>query len=839
MIALNKLTLYIILLIAALIIIPVTGCMMSSSREVTTVKAPMEDHLQTGGVLATPLVEETSSPREQSSSKDNNIKLSLSQGFDGYTKPGDWAPVRVWLENTGEPVEGSVVVRPAFWNGAGVATYSQRIDLDRGSKKSLLFVVPAVDGDIPLEASFVKDKRTLVKTSFRHRNLNPGQNLLLALIDDSANRQFFKDIGADLPDTKIVYMNPNQLPFRDNSLSSVSAIVISGTSTSSFSRDQQSVLINWVASGGRLIIGGGPSWKQSISGIPETMRPVKPTGTSAKDSADVLKGFTGIDAGNTGNKAMSIPTAEVSSVQGTIIAGDRRNPLVVTRDIGAGKVVWTAVDVTLEPFTSWRNNAAVWKLFSAGQTGGKSDAVIMNPERFAAFGSMQEAVSSMPALNLPRMRWLAPYLLIYILLIGPVNYVLLKRRDRKELAWVTIPGIILLFAFGSFGYAYVKKGGDVIVNQIDVVEFYPGTAVSKITSTCGIFSPAKRAYDVVLPKYSSVAELSPMNQVGPGGARQQSLVIEDGISPKVTDVGIGMWAMRVFQSERHVASKPPLSGIVRFSQDGLDISLTNETALEMTDAAVVMGGRFWNVGTIPRQKDIDIHKDNAETAPVADNMSGEPFGHRIYQTQGARDNHQERQMKAATINSIFGFQGELSRKTPVLVAWLGTEAEKVKVVGERPRLVGKTVYIVPLQVVSGTEVYLPLGALERNTIDSRGLVAWTRSGFMVGNGFGVIEYTLPLLDKPYSVDSLKFHVAFNGIALNPGGQGLMPSDYTVSVYEWRSGAWRNLDATKSPITIETPGNFINNEGKIRARLSTDIEQIDVGTFDFEVVGKWR
>ncbi|MBK8024645.1 MAG: hypothetical protein IPK19_25285 [Chloroflexi bacterium] len=38
------------------------------------------------------------------------------------------------------------------------------------------------------------------------------------------------------------------------------------------------------------------------------------------------------------------------------------------------------------------------------------------------------------------------FLALYILLVGPANYFLLSRINRREWAWVTIPILILVFS---------------------------------------------------------------------------------------------------------------------------------------------------------------------------------------------------------------------------------------------------------------------------------------------------------------------------------------------------------------------------------------------------------
>ena len=67
----------------------------------------------------------------------------------------------------------------------------------------------------------------------------------------------------------------------------------------------------------------------------------------------------------------------------------------------------------------------------------------------------------------------------------------LRRLDKREWAWVTIPALVVVFAFGSYGLGATLKGSDVIVNQITVVRAAQGTGRGIGQAYIGIYSPTK------------------------------------------------------------------------------------------------------------------------------------------------------------------------------------------------------------------------------------------------------------------------------------------------------------------------------------------------------------
>ena len=77
---------------------------------------------------------------------------------------------------------------------------------------------------------------------------------------------------------------------------------------------------------------------------------------------------------------------------------------------------------------------------------------------------MLNALNTLPSLALPPIGGLLILLFGYILLVGPLNYLLLRRLDRREWAWVTMPLLVVGFAVAAYVYGNTLRGGQVIIN---------------------------------------------------------------------------------------------------------------------------------------------------------------------------------------------------------------------------------------------------------------------------------------------------------------------------------------------------------------------------------------
>jgi hypothetical protein len=102
-----------------------------------------------------------------------------------------------------------------------------------------------------------------------------------------------------------------------------------------------------------------------------------------------------------------------------------------------------------------------------------------------------------PGVKLIPFGWVAFFIFLYILLIGPVDYFFLKKVvKRMELTWITFPTIVVVVSLLAYFAAYRLKGNDLLVNKVDVIDVdLPGGLVRGRTLV-SLFSPQNRDYNI-------------------------------------------------------------------------------------------------------------------------------------------------------------------------------------------------------------------------------------------------------------------------------------------------------------------------------------------------------
>ncbi|HUH07733.1 MAG TPA: hypothetical protein VML96_08000 [Egibacteraceae bacterium] len=136
--------------------------------------------------------------------------------------------------------------------------------------------------------------------------------------------------------------------------------------------------------------------------------------------------------------------SEVPAGSGEDTAGGADDIVAVTQTAGHGRV--TVVGAAPGDPGLGRSSELWSELVGPGprtQAAGAAQAVDQHP--FQAARLVQE-----PGAGVPMLPWLAGFIVAYVVIAGPVNGIVLARLRRRELAWITIPAVTLIFTAGAF-----------------------------------------------------------------------------------------------------------------------------------------------------------------------------------------------------------------------------------------------------------------------------------------------------------------------------------------------------------------------------------------------------
>src|SRR3989441_3832591 len=113
-------------------------------------------------------------------------------------------------------------------------------------------------------------------------------------------------------------------------------------------------------------------------------------------------------------------------------------------------------------------------------------------------GALTSVLGNLPALNLPAWWLIGTLVLLYVLLVGPINYFVLRALNRRALAWITVPAIAIVGSAGAYGAGVITKGTSVLANEISIIHVEQGWDRAYQEQYTGVLAPTRGDYEVSL-----------------------------------------------------------------------------------------------------------------------------------------------------------------------------------------------------------------------------------------------------------------------------------------------------------------------------------------------------
>ncbi|MBI5029330.1 MAG: hypothetical protein HZB51_02295 [Chloroflexi bacterium] len=773
------------------------------------------------------------------------VSMQVEPFFHGHFKFGEWLPLRVTLANDGAPLHAEL--RADVTDATAQTVYVVPVELPTGARKRVTIYTQPPSFARALRIRLVEtsnpneprelDSQTIQVTVERNVNYLVGViaprmqsfNALTGLVlNSSSTNQSFKGMSSPARRVSAFSISLSDIPDRPEGLRVLDALVISGSDTSALSTEQQRALEAWVDQGGRLIIGGGAGAARTMAGLPDNLvRDFRSTNATAEVQTLAALGKFGEE-----DVRVSGPFAVTwaSSSSSVLLEQDNR-ALLLNKRVGKGNVNYSALDLAASPFDAWAGATRFWEKLLTPDSNYPSGAPVDVSPRASRANNAAYALQNLPALELPSIGWLAGLLAVYVLMVGPVNYLVLRRLHKLAWGWVTIPALTLVFSASAFAFAYNVRGSDVIINKISILNF-GARAAEPVLSYVGIFSPERTAYTLNFPGHSLASPISFESDgfggrgFGGGGTLASSSAAEivEGDPVQVRGVQVNQWSMQGFQIESAMPDGWGIESNLLLDGERVRGTVVNRTPETVSDAVLVVGNYYTSLGNLAPGDSRSIDK----TLQNANHM---PFPYFLFEgmnlNSGSSMPSRESQMRQQFLGSFFqGYNGPAeSPSRPTLIGWMRASPLDVQIPTARWATQQTSLVVADLKVeYPRGPIHLSPGTVTVRVTSMDGSVGICGSNtqLSINSGSAILEYQLPGELATMRVTQLSL---------------LMPSDgLTVEVFD-QAGMWIKLDATNGGYNnLSNPTRFVSSDGIVRVRVSGNNNSGSCDSFLLDVEG---
>jgi hypothetical protein len=401
-------------------------------------------------------------------------------------------------------------------------------------------------------------------------------------------------------------------PDRWIGLASLDLLLLHDAPLDELTADQSRALADYVRQGGTVVLSPGPAkgWLTHPALVP-----IAPVRVAEPQQVSSLVGLSGIYG--------PFVRADPFLVHPVLNGAEFKAGLgqeIARFDAGFGRTFVLGFDLRRAPFDTWRGRHALWSdLFAAAPRWSQEDrasfpAAATLQARAELFQQIARMINPYPSF------WLIFGLAaLFLLTIGPLNYLFLWRIRRTLLLVVTVPGISIGFLGLILGLGYLIKGTTTVVHSASLLTTRSGSDCAREIQLYSLFSPATRSYDVSCAPGTFGQPHGRMNTGDRNYSYQQqamsNLTCETGAGLTLRGLGTGQWQNWNLEGR----ALRDLGKGVRFDPGGPTVRIANDSPRSIERGVYIQTGREVVVapfGALAPGKTAEARIDGPRVSPL-------------------------------------------------------------------------------------------------------------------------------------------------------------------------------------------------------------------------------
>ncbi|MGE5629511.1 MAG: hypothetical protein ACM3TR_00265 [Caulobacteraceae bacterium] len=772
----------------------------------------------------------------QNSTADNSISVDMKIGFDKFYKLGYSTPLYFEIENKHGDINGELQVEMPNESDT-ITLYALNVSLPNNSTKKFVMNVPMSRFTTKLKVNVTDGKNEVFTRTFR---IDPGSNsetyAIGILSDDFDSVKYINKISVKNYgnfSTKTVKLDQDSFPVNSDVLKAFNVIVVNNFDTSKLRSEQYDSLKSWVFSGGTLLLGTGPSYNKVLAIFKDEFLTGQIGNVHAMQTLSLYNTTGGTNSAP--GEAMNINALDISIKDGTPVINDGNTVLLQKVEKGKGTIGVAAFDFGLEPLSTWVGNSAfaenlIGSILPAYYSSSMIQKGMIVQDNIYA---IDNALRNIPELPLPKTKYLVFVYLAYILITAPISYFVLKRMDKRELMWFTVPVLSIIFSIVIYVSGFGTRLTEPITNVISLLDIdNSGTITPKVYA--GVFSPNKSNIRI---EAGDGIEMRPivLNQgyYGPGPMpredspkRIDSKVI---MSPKtiLEFYKTGIWSMKTIA----INSKNVLTGKIEsklnYAKGEFVGTVKNTSGFDLDECYIITSNQYANIGPVKNgeTKQIKVkpssyfgNRYDLMNAIYKDPYSGpQPVNQRKLSAEEIakyRQNMQKRQILE------YGFMNDSSQGFEArLIGWSSTSFSKDLLVNGKTTKKYEKSFItarVDLSFKDGKTVEYPFGYIKPTIINNLNQGNYDDFGKMFfGRGSFEVHYQI---DNSIQIENITTKYNINGA---------QPPRVRQYIWDLEKGDWVEGDYKSFFISGDLLKKYVDKDNKLKLRFEMDDDSVQL------------
>lgn len=604
------------------------------------------------------------------------ITIESNAGLQNKVKYEKGLPVQFVLTNAGTDFSGDLVVSftETYSLGGGI---SVPIELAAGETKTIQVALPGLSDMYSMsgnaaqtiylyEGGWEEGKPIVYKgTKYLKPSFFPPMSTFIATLTNNSDRLLalsqLSPVGSE--STQVFHLNQlNQFSMPTESLAweTVDYLLIDEFAFSDFPDAAQQAVLQWVQQGGNIVVGSTENIKAEV-GIFSEFLPLE-LGASTEVTVPAMEN--------------PIAAFDASAKEGAQVLTQQEGQVLAARQqIGAGSLTQTSFSLGDEAVSSQKgykdlianffpaNNNA----FAANQ--GQSVKEYMTYE----VGEVNELFESFAVSK----TLIMAIIFIYIILIIPVLYIVLKKRDKREYAWVIIPGVAIITSIGLFALGakdrisnpQIQQTGFFVVDQDKGLNgYYMDSLLSNKGGEYQFTAPATTT--MTYRMNSQYMEENP----------QQSAILEkQAMQNQLTLRDMRYWSVASIIGQSYIDSVGDFEIQLAVKDKTVAGTIQNNFPFALEDVSIWTGTRLLALGNLNPGEALEVNETIQSNilpsaSPINSSMGYQPIA----------DKEELKKARKQTILAMSYSQFEENESSPYVIAYTNDAIVPITLEDQRP-----------------------------------------------------------------------------------------------------------------------------------------------------------
>ena len=459
------------------------------------------------------------------------------------------------------------------------------------------------EGSSKISVNFVENGKVLYekKGLVSSGRVNEANLLLGVLTDDQTGLSYIGSTSFELnPDQKggieKVKLDENIIGENNLNIDGLDVIIINNYNMANLKDEHYTTLNSWINRGGLLIIGAGANEGKTINNINKDFLNIKSSGVKEENIKVV-------------DDSLNLITSSLSANEGKVKAGSKENPLAYSFSRGKGEIIVSAFDLGIEPLISSKDASKFLSTLLVNKI-----SELYNKNYFGGFYQntyrIQEISSNIPINNIIGTTPLLVVLAIYAIVIGIALYIILKKLNKRDLTWIMVPTISILFAAVIYFMGSSTRVNDIVLNQNSIIKVDKN---GKGTAKGYLGIGTKYKDDVKIEKPEDLTMNYLINDNHYYGGQEEK--ISNKLRVKTTYSGNNSYFtfedsdaldMKSFEIIGKEQVLPTIESSFNINEGNLVGKVKNTLGYDIEKLLLVTGTSVWDLGNVEKDEEKDI-----------------------------------------------------------------------------------------------------------------------------------------------------------------------------------------------------------------------------------------